>query len=139
MSKTKPVETQEEWATAVQNLFQNIADWAKNRRNWTASSREMGTVLPNSGEYFSNHGLVINIDRSGKSGSDEINFEAIGHRADGKGVVEMTAWPTLVRVRLLHTPGEAEWEIVTSDGIPLRRDWNEKEFVQLVKDLLDVA
>jgi len=53
------------------------------------------------------------------------------------GRVQLSAWPTLFRVMLLHKPGEAEWTIRTDSGIPLRQPWRRETFVSLAKDLLN--
>lgn len=50
-----------------------------------------------------------------------------------EGRVDVEAWPSLNRVRLISQPGG--WKILTDSNVPLRGPWNRRAFVDLVGDL----
>jgi hypothetical protein len=52
--------------------------------------------------------------------------------ADGR--VEIEAWPSLNRVRLV--PAGESWEIITDSNVRLRKPWNQQTFIELVGDLV---
>jgi len=56
---------------------------------------------------------------------------------EAAGRVQISAWPTLFRVLLLHKSGEEGWIIRTDSGIPIRQPWNRETFISLVRDLLN--
>ncbi len=64
-----------------------------------------------------------------------IHLEPLGQRSDGSVIIEMYAWPTLLRVRLVEKPGDGQWQVVTDSGIPFHYDWTKENFVRLVHDL----
>jgi hypothetical protein len=64
----------------------------------------------------------------------------------GQGTVELYAWPTLFRVRLLRKPKEPrqhihniediEWTILTDSGIQWPNSWSKGTFFELAEGLL---
>jgi hypothetical protein len=111
------------------SLFNQVAQWSHGH-GWTASPELEYTGSPDSTEAFEKQGLRI------ATPEGEVHFEAAGSRPDGTVIVNVFAWPTLVRVRLFHKPGTDRWQPVTDAGLDLRYDWSEKDFVRLTQDML---
>jgi hypothetical protein len=63
-------------------------------------------------------------------------LEPIARNFPGNGIVELYAYPTLYRVRLILRSEAASWEVLTDSGIPLHQEWNKENFVTLANDLL---
>lgn len=55
----------------------------------------------------------------------------------GVGGVDLYAWPTLYRVRLLWQPGDGKWIVRTDSGIAWPHPWNRGTFIELAEGLLD--
>ena len=63
-------------------------------------------------------------------------LEPIARNFPGNGIVELYAYPTLYRVRLILRSEMASWEVLTDSGIPLHQEWSKENFVTLANDLL---
>jgi hypothetical protein len=46
--------------------------------------------------------------------------------------VNLYAYPTMRSVVLTGPDDNGKWKIVTSDGVPMRYDWSEKDFIELL-------
>lgn len=125
--------TIDEWTDAVSSLYQEISGWAQHQPGWTVAPAKAyeetvgGKEVPRSEDKEC---LMITTPKG------SVRLEPLGVRKDGRGIVEMYAWTTLVRVRLLHKPKHKSWEVITDSGLPFHLEWNEKNFVRLVNDLL---
>lgn len=62
--------------------------------------------------------------------------EPMPHALDGTGMIQLYAWPTLYRVRLLYRGSPTDWEILTDSRIPLHEEWSEQTFIRVAQDLL---
>jgi hypothetical protein len=51
------------------------------------------------------------------------------------GRIDLYAYPTLFRVKLLRSSKDGRWLIRTDSGIFLKQPWNEETFLGLVADL----
>jgi hypothetical protein len=56
------------------------------------------------------------------------------HIVGGDGRVDLEAIPTLARVKLIGVKGG--WEVFADTNVPLRINWNRRNFVTLAQDLL---
>lgn len=56
---------------------------------------------------------------------------------NASGRVQISAWPTLFRVLLLHKPGADGWVIRTASGISRHQPWSRESFITLANDLLN--
>ncbi len=121
-----------DWAQDTVTLFNQVSEWS-HQNGWTVEPEVIHQELPNSKETLEVDGLSITTP------SGRIQLEPIGRRADGSVVVEMYAWPTLYRVRLLGGLDAGEWKVLTDSGIMLRQAWNRVNFTTLAEDLLNAV
>jgi hypothetical protein len=108
---------------SAEQLFNDVSNWVSHQNGWHSQSE----VLDGDDQRPS-----LRIDTNNQ---ERVHLELLGRHADGSLVVEMYAWPTLVRVRLRSRPDHYGWKVVTDGGVPILRDWNERNFVELVHDL----
>jgi len=120
-------------APEIDSLYEEVSDWVNRQKGWSVATED---TEPRGG-HGSHENLVQNLRIDAKKGGT-VYLEPRGYKRDGTSVVEMYAWPTLIRVRLLHTPDHSQWQTVTDAGIPFHLDWNEQNFIRLVKDLMTV-
>ena len=66
---------------------------------------------------------------------ERVHLEPQGVDEKGRPVVELYAWPTLIRVRL-RAKADDQWEIETDMGVPFRQPWNRETLINVVSDLL---
>src|SRR5207302_1858803 len=76
-------------------------------------------------------GLVLATRNGGR-----IQLEPSGRQKDGTEIVDVLAWPTLIRIRLYHREGAQDWTMVTDSGIPFGYSWNQDNFLRLARDLV---
>lgn len=118
-------------ASEATSLFNQVSVWSQ-KHGWKVSPQIDYLDLPNSQDYLEKPGIQI------ETGDGRIHLDAVGSKADGTAIVDMFAFPTLVRIRLLHAPGTDRWTPVTDIGMELKYDWNEDDFVRLAHDMLVV-
>ena len=107
-----------------------VTAWAKGE-GWTVRALPRTLTEEVTGSYAASD-LVIETP-----GGERLNVEVKGRGpADAAGRVQLSAWPSLFRVMLLHKSGQDGWTIRTDSGIPIRQDWNRETFVSVAKDLL---
>lgn len=116
-----------DWHVKTQELYQQVTAWSHQQDGWKVESENPYD------ERMDESALKITTSQG-----ERIHLEPLGHRTDGRMLVEMYAWPTLRRVRLQITPSKPVWEIVTDSGVPFHRDLDALNFVQLVHDLSDL-
>ena len=86
------------------------------------------------------HGSTLTIDTP----SGQLRVEPIARNYPGSGIVELYAWPTLNRVRLLQGSESTPWRVLTDSGIFIKQgqqreafmEWNQRNFIALAKELL---
>jgi hypothetical protein len=119
-----------EWQAAIGELERQISEWA-GAEGWevTAAPRELreesiGTYVVPDLRIATPDGqrLVLEVKARGP--------------LQARGQVELLAWPTLFRVMLLQQQDEGQWIIRTDSGVPIRKRWNRRTFIELAKDLL---
>jgi hypothetical protein len=118
-------------APEIDALYKDVSDWVGKQKGWSATTED--TEPRRSGIGSETGTQVLRIDAK-KNGT--VYLEPQGYKKDGTSVVEMYAWPTLVRVRLLHKPNEPHWQTITDGGVPFHLDWNEQNFIRLVRDMM---
>lgn len=128
---TRSAPSLDEWLRLVGGLEGGITAWCEGQ-GWaiTRSEADVRDARPHYGSY------VIPV-LSVETPDGRLFVEPTAHALDGTGLVQLYAWPTLFRVRLLYRGGVAGWEILTDSGIPWHEDWNEKTFLLLAHDLLN--
>jgi hypothetical protein len=116
-----------EWLTRVNALADQVEKWSR-AEGWEVE-RENKTIREKLvGEY---EVPVLRIAPTG--GELHLNPVAL-HVIGGDGRVDLEAFPTLSRVKLVGENGG--WKIMTDSNVPLRRPWDSATFVELAKDLL---
>jgi hypothetical protein len=119
-----------EWKQSVDLLLDQIASWAQQEPEWKIERQDKKVTEEALGTY--NIDSLIITTPEGRMHIDPIARIVFG----GRGTVEMFAWPSLFRVRLLRGRTEGEWKVLTDSGFTLRQEWNRDNFVNLAKDLL---
>ena len=118
-----------EWTQDTTSLFNQISRWSYDE-GWHVESEIEYVDLPDRHEDMEKHGFRVTTPEG------RIHIDPAGSREDGTAIVNMYAWPTLVRIRLLHMPGSPVWKPVTDVGMELRYDWNQQDFIRLAQDML---
>lgn len=118
----------DEWVDRVRRLVEQVAGWAQGQ-GWKADHDTKQVREELLGAY------TVPTLRVRPPGG-ELALEPVGaHIAGGDGRVDLEAYPTLNRVKLIGETGGG-WRIITDSNVPLREPWDEQTFAQLAKDLL---
>ena len=130
LDESQTASVRDEWIRALRALQNNLTEWSL-EEGWQVRPLEKVFREDSTGQYAAPD-LVIETPAG-----ERLNVEIKGRGPTAAaGRVQVSAWPTLFRVTLLHRPGEANWVIRTDSGIPLRQPWNHDTFVSVAKDLL---
>jgi len=120
----------QEWLDTVAGLQDQIKTWVSYEPGWSTSAGEDHHIEEGAlGTY-----IAADINISTPSG--RLVLEPVGRNYPGAGVMELYAWPTLYRVRLVRDGMNGGWRVRTDSGIFLRQEWNRENFITLVNDLL---
>jgi hypothetical protein len=116
------------WIGRVKQLVDQVEQWAT-AEGW-AIHRDQKEIKDRMAGDF-----TVPLLRLRAPGGDAfLTPVALRIAGDGDGRVDLEAWPTLNRVRLIGKP-DGGWEVITDSNIPLRQPWSREMFVQLVRDL----
>jgi hypothetical protein len=119
----------EEWLSLVSGLVDQVEAWAL-EENWSIHRYTKRLDEENEVGPYDAPALRVRLPE-GEVHVNPIARNVYGH-ADGR--VDLEAWPSLNRVRLVRRKGE--WEIITDSNIPLRRPWEKATFTELARDLV---
>lgn len=119
----------QEWLNSTGELAYQLKAWVEQEPRWTMTSDEEVEVEEELlGAYSVALWKII-------TPIGEVRLEPIARNYPGRGIVELYAWPTLRRVRLL--PGkENTWQVRVDSGFNLRQPWDREHFILLVRDLI---
>jgi hypothetical protein len=118
----------QEWIARVDRLIAEIAEWSRAEIGWQVEQDRKVIVEDTLGEYEVPT-LLVSLP------GGQVSVNPIAHHVVGaQGRVDLEAYPTLNRVKLLWTP--KGMQVITDSNIPLRVPWNREAFIQLVLDLL---
>jgi len=71
-------------------------------------------------------------------GWNVLRLEPAGFAVDrDPTIVHLYAYPTLRRVRLVGPDDAGNWEVQTSEGVPVNYEWNKVDFMKLLRALSD--
>jgi hypothetical protein len=105
-----------------QELVGRLREWSE-RNGWrTVEEAANGSVEA--------HDLVI--DTNGGRLLVEVKRTESPHQHR----IDLEAYPSLFRVRLVRNDEEADWRILTDSGIYIRKPLNEETFTEIATDLL---
>lgn len=131
LEEPRTASAREEWTQALGTLERNVTEWAQ-EEGWQVHTASRGLTEDATGQYAVRD-LVLETPQR-----ERILVEVKGRGPlEASGRVQISAWPTLFRVLLLHKPGEEGWTIRTDSGIPIRQPWNRETFITLANDLLN--
>ena len=120
----------EQWIRTVTDLKQQIKSWVAQEQGWTTEAGETDKIYEDALGDYTAPMLTIH------SPEGELRVEPIARNYPGLGIVELYAWPTLRRVRLLPDKTLGQWRILTDSGIYLRQQWDRESFMALANDLI---
>ncbi len=122
----------QDWLSKLNALSSDISTWARRQSGWTVDASSKEITEETLGSYSA---PVLNINaETGRLKLEPVALNVLG----GKGAVELYAWPTLYRVRLIGNSQNNDWRILTDSGIYLSEEWNEKNFITLAQNLIGV-
>ena len=123
----------EEWKYALQKLAAQVSEWARLEPEWRVDELSTSTITEEPlGSYTA---PVVTIHTP----TGRLMIEPIARNFPGRGIVEVYAWPTLFRVRLLLGEFDSDWQVRVDSGFVLHQEWNRKNFIQLANDLLGAS
>jgi hypothetical protein len=129
--KLKPPEAarrRDEWLGAIDNLRQQVQSWAE-QQGWTVHPSEREIEEYDLGIYKV---PILEIETP----RGEVLLEPRGQDTwGGWGRVDLSAYPTLYRVRLLWKPGR-DWVVRTDSGLDWPHPWGQATFVELTEGLV---
>ncbi len=119
----------QEWLSRIEELAHQLKAWVEQEPGWAMTSDEDVEVEEELlGAYLVALWKIV-------TPAGEVRLEPIARNYPGRGIVELYAWPTLRRVRLL--PGkESTWQVRVDSGFSLRQPWDREHFILLVRDLI---
>ncbi len=125
----------EEWLQTIDALREQIDVWIRQEQGWSFSRLESEE---REASRVGHHDVIL---WSIRTPDGEVRLEPIGRNYFGRGVLEMYAWPTSYRVRLVRNENperewNCEWKILTDSGIYLHQPWDREHFILLVQDLV---
>ena len=131
LEEPRSASIRDEWMQALTALQRELTEWAE-AEGWQVRVSEKHLTEAATGAYTAPE-LVIDTPDGGR-----LLMKVKGRGpVEASGRVQISAWPTLFRVLLLHKPGRDGWVIRTDSGIPLHQPWNRETFLSLAHDLLN--
>ncbi len=131
LEEPRTASARDEWTQVLGALERDITEWAQ-EEGWQVHAASRSLTEDAIGQYAVQD-LVLETPQR-----ERILVEVKGRGPlEAAGRVQISAWPTLFRVLLLHKSGEEGWIIRTDSGIPIRQPWNRETFISLVRDLLN--
>lgn len=125
-------EVQEQWTQDIHRLTEQVSEWVRQEPDWTVETSSASLSEEPLGAYTVPV-LTVNAPNG------RLILEPIARNYPGRGIIELYAWPTLFRVRLLHGSDAADWRVRVDSGFTLHQDWNRQNFITLAKDLLGAS
>ena len=104
--------------------------WARQESGWTVDTP--GATNINEEGLGTYEAPVVTI----YAPDGRLVLEPIARNFPGRGIVELYAWPTLFRVRLLLGESDTDWQVRVDSGFTLHQKWNRENFIVLANDLL---
>jgi hypothetical protein len=129
LSPEEQARLRDEWLQVFEALSRQVRGWAE-KRGWTVTEEPREINEERLGIY---QAPVLQIETPhGSAFLEPIARDVAG--ADGR--VDLYAWPTHFRVKLLRRP-DGIWYVRTDSGINWPHPWRGETFVELVEGLLD--
>ena len=123
----------DDWAQSTQSLAEQVASWAQQEPGWRVDPFSTTSINEAPLGTYTVSVVTIHTPRG------RLVLEPIARNYPGTGIVELYAWPTLFRVRLLRGDLQEDWKIRVDSGFFLHQEWNRENFIQLANDLLGAS
>jgi len=132
---SKEVDTllRDEWLRTVKELQHSVKIWASSEPGWSTSEGEEHQIEEDP------LGVYTAISTNISMPNGRLILEPIARNYPGRGIVELYAWPTLFRVRLLRGDSDDDWRVRVDSGFVLHQEWNRDNFIQFANDLLGAS
>ncbi len=123
----------DEWLHTVQDLQNKIKTWVYMEPGWSTEWGEIREIQEEPLGTYTVSVLTIHTPNG------RLILEPIARNYPGRGIVELFAWPTLFRVRLLRGEQDTDWQVRVDSGFILHEEWSRENFVRLAGDLLNAS
>ena len=123
------VSLREEWLRTIQQLQDQVKVWVSEETGWFTEEGEQRQVQEELLGIYTVTSLKIFLPEG------QVILEPVARNYPGRCIVEMYAWPTAYRVRLVQHP-TVGWKVLTDSGIYLRQPWDQQHFALLVRELV---
>lgn len=123
----------DKWLRTVQQLQEQIKTWVYMESGWSTEWEEGHEIQEEPLGTYTVSVLTIHTPNG------RLMLEPIARNYPGRGIVELFAWPTLFRVRLLRGEEDSDWQVRVDSGFILHEEWNRENFVRLAGDLLNAS
>jgi hypothetical protein len=128
LSPAERAQLRSEWLKVVDALAHQVRGWAA-KKGWSVTDEQREVNEERLGVY---QVPVLQIDTP----RGQVILEPIARDVAGAdGRVDLYAWPTHFRVKLLRS-GDESWYVRTDSGINWPHPWREETFVELAEGLL---
>lgn len=131
-NQSSAADVQKQWAQDIRKLTDQVSEWMLQEPDWIVEASSVSLSEESLGTYTV---PVLTVNTP----SGRLVLEPIARNYPGRGIVELYAWPTLFRVRLLHDSRDSNWRVRVDSGFTLHQDWNRQNFIILAKDLLGAS
>lgn len=119
----------DEWLYTIDALTNQIADWVRQEPGWTLEKAETQTVEEAPLGQYTVPVWTLHAP------AGEARLEPIARNYPGRGILQLYAWPTAYRVRLIQDMNGG-WRVLTNSGIYLHQPWDQHHFLKLVRELI---
>ena len=123
----------DQWLEALKLLVDKVSAWASQEKGWRVNPVDTQSVSEEGLGTYSVPVLTIHTPEG------RLVLEPIARNSPGSGIVELYAWPSLYRVRLLQDQPGGEWEAHIDGWYVVPQQWNKESFVQIAHSLLGAA
>ncbi len=131
-----PAQTRQEWEKEAARLADDVQAWANEAaRGWRVERDEKELSEEAVGGVYRVPMVTIHAPQG------RLILEPVARAAfRAEGRVDLSAWPSLFRVMLLHKPtgrnGALEWVVRTESGLDWPQPWSRETFLTLADGLL---
>jgi len=133
MPEKVDIDLRDQWLDSLTLLADKVSTWASQEKGWRVESTDTQSV---SEELLGTYDVPVLTIHTPEG---RLILEPIARNFPGSGIVELYAWPSLFRVRLLQDQPGAEWEARIDSWYVVPRQWNRESFVQIAHSLLNAA
>jgi len=118
----------EQWLDRVNHLVDQVAAWAE-AQGWS-THRDVKVIEERELGRYTVPTLRV------RTPQGEVHLDPIARHVMGAdGRVDLEAWPSLNRVKLV--PAADEWQVITDSNVTLTSPWGADTFVELAKSLTE--